>query len=158
VDPPVAGGVVDTGFPDAEIVIVPVSSLAFASFAESSFKLTLSEPLSVAVKFISTCRVSPEGSVPSVQVAVPAPVVQVPPFTVTDVTVTVVGKVAVTLTEFDASSPSARTRNDATKGVPVCAGIVGMPISSPTSGGLYAVKQRALLMYGCICEMLHAEN
>ena len=83
--PPAAGGFGLAAPPlDAATVMVPVSLAMFASFDESSARLMLSDPATVAVKLRSICRVSPAARVPSVHVAVPAPLVQLPPFAVTD--------------------------------------------------------------------------
>jgi hypothetical protein len=83
--PPAAGGFgLVVVVLDAATVIVPVSLAAFASLDESSARPILSDPASVAVKVRSIWRVSPAGSAPSVHVAVPAPLVQLPPFAVTD--------------------------------------------------------------------------
>ena len=106
---PVEGGV--TGGVEglvAVIVSVPVSLLAFMSFEEFSVRFNASEPAPVGVTFKSICRWSPAARLPIAQVAVPAPLVHVPPFAVTDCSVRLVGKAAVTDTSVEASSPLVR--------------------------------------------------
>src|SRR5262245_40844215 len=95
---------------------------------------------------------------PKVHDALPPPLVHVAPVEVTEFSVRPVGIAAVTDTSVDASSPVARTTNDAVNAVPIVACGAGVVTSSATSGGMYARRHDALFTVGVICAMLHAEN
>ena len=89
---------------------------------------------------------SPAASVPRKQLAVPAPVVQVPPFALTETIVRLAGSVTLTLTFEEASSPLARTVKDVITDVPTIAPTELFGTSMRASGGVYAERHVALFI------------